>query len=151
MIPMRFKVCLTAATLAAAMTASLVAGYNITRGGHARCFDHWKAPRSARTMVNPIPATAASIHSGQVVYTQNCEACHGHNGKGDGPTGAFLSPHPANFTRPQFWKQSDGDIFWKITHGHSPMPSFQGSLSRHQRWDVINYLHKEFDPAGGGK
>lgn len=107
----------------------------------------WKAPASASKKTNPIPMTPASIQAGQAIFSQNCEACHGSNGKGDGPTGAFLNPHPANLTKASFWKQSDGAIFWKITHGHSPMPSFRDSLSRKQRWEVINYLRHEFDKA----
>jgi mono/diheme cytochrome c family protein len=105
----------------------------------------WKAPHSAWSKKNPIPMSPASIHAGHAIFSQNCEACHGANGKGDGPTGAFLNPHPANFTKASFWKQTDGAIFWKITHGHSPMPSFRDSLSRKQRWNVINYMRHQFD------
>ncbi len=105
----------------------------------------WKAPNSASKKQNPIPMSAASIQAGKSIFTQNCEACHGSNGTGDGPTGAFLNPHPANLTKASFWAQGDGAIFWKITHGHSPMPSFRDSLSRRQRWNVINYMRHQFD------
>ena len=105
----------------------------------------WNAPHSAWKKKNPIPMSAASIKAGQAIFSQNCEACHGADGKGDGPTGAFLNPHPANFTKASFWAQTDGAIFWKITHGHSPMPSFRDSLSRKQRWNVINYMRHAFD------
>ncbi len=109
----------------------------------------WKAPRSAAKKKNPIPLSPASIQAGEAIFTQNCEACHGSNGTGDGPTGAFLNPHPANLTQASFWAQGDGAIFWKITHGHSPMPSFRDSLSRKQRWEVINYMRHEFDKGKG--
>ena len=112
-------------------------------------FSHWKAPRHASKHKNPIPINSASIHAGEAIFTQNCVACHGANAKGDGPTGAFLSPHPANLTTAKFWKQTDGAIFWKITHGKSPMPSFQDSLSRKQRWQVIDYLRHTFGPGKG--
>jgi len=105
----------------------------------------WKAPHSAWKKKNPIPMSPSSIQAGHSIFSQNCEACHGASGKGNGPTGAFLNPHPANLTKASFWTQTDGAIFWKITHGHSPMPSFRDSLSRTQRWNVINYMRHEFD------
>jgi len=37
-------------------------------------------------------------------------------------------------------RQSDGEIFWKVTEGKSPMPSFKRDLTPDQRWDVVNYL-----------
>ncbi len=112
--------------------------------------DSWRAPARACKTKNPIPLTAESIQTGQAVFSQNCTACHGDNAKGDGPTASFLSPHPANLTTAAFWKQCQGAIFWKITTGHSPMPSFRDSLTRTQRWDVINYLNQTFNPAHAG-
>ena len=138
-------------TIAGFLTISLIAGYNIAVGGVVRFYSDWKAPKSAEKDPDPIPATAASVSAGHALFTQNCEACHGANGQGDGPTGAFLSPHPANLTTASFWKQGEGAIFWKITHGRSPMPSFRDSLTRKQRWDVINYIHQKFDPARRNK
>ena len=131
---------------AGALTVLFIAGYNTAVGAIAQVYDDWQAPAMAAKDPNPIPATPASINAGSALFTQNCEACHGADGQGDGPTGAFLSPHPANLTTASFWKQGEGSIFWKITTGHSPMPSFQDSLSKEQRWDVINYLHQKFDP-----
>ena len=127
---------------------TLVAGSGITAIstiGKPIELSSWKAPHSAWKKKNPIPMSPASIQAGHAIFSQNCEACHGSNGKGDGPTGAFLNPHPANLTKASFWTQTDGAIFWKITHGHSPMPSFRDSLSRKQRWNVINYLRHAFN------
>src|SRR5262245_27337806 len=41
---------------------------------------------------NPGPATP-----GQKLYAQHCAGCHGANGDGNGPAGAFLFPKPRNF------------------------------------------------------
>ncbi len=120
----------------------------ISTVGKPIALSSWKAPHSAWKKKNPIPMSAAAIQAGYAIFSQNCEACHGSNGKGDGPTGAFLNPHPANLTKASFLAQTDGAIFWKITHGHSPMPSFRDSLSRKQRWEVINYIRHAF---GKGK
>jgi high-affinity iron transporter len=34
---------------------------------------------------------------GRILYAQNCAACHGAEGKGDGSAGATLDPKPSNF------------------------------------------------------
>ncbi len=151
------KSCFLVLGIAAAtggITGSLDAAYQMAATGRVTGifhFDSWRAPARAKKITNPIPLTPASVQAGEVVYTQNCVACHGANAQGDGPTGAFLSPHPANLTKASVWAQGEGAIFWKISHGHSPMPEFADSLSRKQRWNVINYLKKSFDPAGAGK
>jgi len=111
-----------------------------------RTVNDWNAPPTADSVQNPVPMSDASIQDGLSLFTQNCVACHGADGAGDGPTASFLSPAPANLTTPDFWKQSDGAIFWKITNGNSPMPSFAGSLTDTQRWDVVNYLRHAFGP-----
>jgi len=47
---------------------------------------------------------------------------------------------PNFFTKEQFQKQPDGSLFWQITEGRKPMPSFKKDLSEEQRWQVINYV-----------
>ena len=37
-------------------------------------------------------------------------------------------------------QESDGALFWKITHGKKPMPAYESRLSPTERWNVINYL-----------
>jgi len=39
---------------------------------------------------------------GKVIFTTNCSSCHGESGKGDGPVGAALNPHPRDFTKAEF-------------------------------------------------
>jgi mono/diheme cytochrome c family protein len=40
----------------------------------------------AQELTNPIPATEASVARGRELYGQLCAACHGVQGRGDGPT-----------------------------------------------------------------
>ena len=37
-------------------------------------------------------------------------------------------------------EQTDGELFWKITQGRTPMPAYRGTLSQKQRWAMVNYL-----------
>ena len=100
----------------------------------------WTAPPSAEKVSNPVASNEQSIAAGKIVYTKNCYDCHGKKGKGDGPKSGDLDKGPNDFTETEFQKQSDGSIFWKITEGRKPMPSFKADLTTEQRWQVINYV-----------
>jgi mono/diheme cytochrome c family protein len=39
-------------------------------------------------------------------------------------------------------KATDGELFWKITEGRPPMPSYEHQLSETQRWQLVNYLRE---------
>lgn len=100
--------------------------------------DGWRAPpRSART-VNPIKVSADSLSAGQKVWKQECSACHGDLGKGDGPQAKKLDTKiPALSAISQ---QSDGELFWKVTTGRRPMPGYRKTLTDEQRWQVVNHM-----------
>ena len=66
--------------------------------------------------------------------------CHGPLGKGDGPGGKSLKPHPANLTSAKVQKQMDGEIFWKITNGRGPMIKWGPIILKADRWKLVNYI-----------
>ena len=84
----------------------------------------------------------ASANAGRGIYTQNCAACHGLQGLGNGPNAISLEKKPANFTR-AFYKQYP-DLFWfyRISEGiiGTRMPRFNETLSEEQRWYLVAYL-----------
>ena len=100
----------------------------------------WKAPPTAVNRPNPVPANAATIALGQKLYVNNCLICHGASGKGDGPGGAALEKRPADLGARIKAGETDGELFWKITEGRSPMLSWKGSLTETQRWEIVNYI-----------
>ena len=102
---------------------------------------NWSAPAKARKLQNPVPETAESIASGKMVYTQRCASCHGEKGDGKGEKAGDLSLEPTNFTDAHETSLStDGELFWKISEGHRPMPRFKDKLSENERWDLVNYI-----------
>jgi len=107
----------------------------------------WNAPSSAVKVSNPFPSNEQSIATGRAVYTKNCYDCHGKKGRGDGPKSGDLPISPRDFTKEVFQKQTDGSMYWKITEGRKPMPSFKKDLTDDQRWQVINYVRT----LGSGK
>ena len=112
-------------------------GLGVTGGIAA---DLWVAPAVASQKLNPTSADVDSIAQGKKLYSQACMACHGVSGKGNGPAAAALNPKPGNLTDMKMWTETDGAIFWKISEGKSPMPSFRSALTEAQRWALVNYV-----------
>ncbi len=107
-------------------------------------------PTPTTLAANPIPLTAESIDEGQEVFLNNCAACHGQDGEGDGPTAASLNPPPANLTEPHVAVHTDGDLHWWITNGIKPsMPGFGEALTEEEIWNVINYVRSLGGSASG--
>lgn len=97
---------------------------------------------------NPVVATPASVDRGQELYQASCTACHGLNGRGDGPLAATLNPRPADL-RIHVAQHTEGQLWLWISDGvpGSAMPSFRQVLSDDDRWNVINYLESQFGSA----
>jgi mono/diheme cytochrome c family protein len=94
-------------------------------------------------VANPIPPSTASIETGKTLYQQNCLACHGPTGLGDGPAGLLLNPRPADLQQHMIpGVHTDGQIYDWISNGYpgSPMPAFRETLSEEERWHVLNYI-----------
>ena len=103
--------------------------------------DDWQVPARATRKKNPLPRDdAISIEVGKAIYTKECAACHGGAGHGDGPSAARLSRTPPDIASDQVASQTDGSIFWKISEGHKPMPTFNAMISEDGRWHVVLYL-----------
>jgi mono/diheme cytochrome c family protein len=102
----------------------------------------WVAPASADKTVNPVGINDQSIAAGKILFAKNCEQCHGKKGRGDGPKSAELEKQVGDLTAPDFVKQSDGAIFWKITQGRKPMPTFKKDLTDNQRWQLVAYVRE---------
>jgi mono/diheme cytochrome c family protein len=100
----------------------------------------WVAPARAARKKNPVPADDASISAGKAVYTKECQQCHGEKGKGDGPASKDLTIKPHDLSSDVVVKQTDGALFWKLTEGRKPMPSYDKTLSETERWQAINYV-----------
>jgi mono/diheme cytochrome c family protein len=101
----------------------------------------WRAPPSAANRPNPVPVNANTIALGQKLYIGNCFTCHGSSGKGDGPGAAALEKRPADLgARIKATGEADGELFWKISEGRSPMITWKTTLSETQRWELVNYI-----------
>lgn len=96
----------------------------------------WTAPANAKAMKNPVKGVGNAKKSVET----NCASCHGAGGKGDGVAAAALPPpKPADWTSAKVQKQTDGELFWKITNGRGAMPPWK-HLSEKERWEMVNYI-----------
>ncbi len=100
----------------------------------------WQVPPSAESVKNPTTPDEATIAEGRKLYEQNCLACHGAGGKGDGPAAPFLGTKPGDLSTPDMWKYSDGNLFYKVTQGRGSMKGFASKLSDTQRWQIVDYI-----------
>jgi mono/diheme cytochrome c family protein len=75
-------------------------------------------PQMKLTAAGEIPSGEAAVVPIDQVFANYCSTCHGTAGKGDGPAGAALNPHPRNFTDAN-WQAatSDDRIFNVIKNG----------------------------------
>jgi len=96
----------------------------------------WVAPADAKAMKNPVKGVGNAKKSVET----NCVSCHGPMGKGDGPAAAALPPpKPANWTSAAIQKETDGELFWKISNGRGAMPPWK-HLPEQERWELVNYI-----------
>jgi mono/diheme cytochrome c family protein len=109
--------------------------------------DSWRAPDRAAAKQNPVAADDKSIAAGRDVYLHQCRSCHGDSGHGDGPDAVDITPTPRDLADSRIVEQSDGALFWKITRGKRPMPSFEKLTSENERWEVINYVRTLAPPS----
>ncbi|HXI32452.1 MAG TPA: cytochrome c/FTR1 family iron permease [Gemmatimonadales bacterium] len=91
-----------------------------------------------------MPTRPPSLERGRAVFTEQCTACHGAAGHGDGPKAAHLEgPHPADLADPRAMSGlAPLDIYRKVTIGvaGTAMPQFEETLSEEDRWAVTAYV-----------
>lgn len=94
------------------------------------------------------PPSPQLVALGKQVYSQQCAACHGISGRGDGEAAYLLYPKPRDLVAAKYrlvstWERvpTDQDLFDTITRGMpgSAMPSW-GHLPARQRWALVYYI-----------
>jgi len=103
----------------------------------------WEVPADQAKITSSVAFDANAVKAGEDVYLKNCKSCHGDPGKNNVLPG--LNPPPVDFTSEKFQKNSDGELFYKISSGRGTMPQFKAILNDEQRWQVIAYA-RSFNP-----
>lgn len=100
----------------------------------------WDAPEKFKTMKNPVKSDDASIKAGKTLFDKNCASCHGKTGLGDGPKARGLETFPGDFSKADFQKLPDGELFFKTKTGREDMPKYEGKIDDEGLWQIVNYM-----------
>ena len=110
---------------------------------------HAAAHRVDFTLPMPNKLTG-NAETGKAYYLQNCTACHGIEGNGNGPRAYFIFPKPRNFLAPgnraRFNRPA---LFNAIKNGVQgrEMPAWENVLSEQHIADVAEYVFQAFIKA----
>jgi len=114
------------------------------RPPHPYARRHLAAHAAVGGKLERMPTRPPSLEHGRAVFAQQCTACHGAAGHGDGPKAAHLEgPHPADLADPATMSGLVPlDIYRKVTIGvaGTAMPQFEETLSEDDRWAVTAYV-----------
>ena len=99
------------------------------------------------------PRSAPDLKRGAALYTVHCAACHGAEGRGDGPAAKGLNPVPANFhDRERMMQRSLYGLYSTVTLGvaGTAMNAY-GQLTDEERWALAFYVGALGLDAGKGE
>jgi mono/diheme cytochrome c family protein len=101
---------------------------------------------------NPLQPSPENIAHGKVLFDNLCAACHGDDGRGDGPVAkAGLLKHvPKNLVTGTAKDLPDGYIYAAIRNGILLMPAYKDAMSSDERWEVVMYV-RELEKAAEQK
>jgi len=101
----------------------------------------WVVPEEYKSLKNPLLATDSNLNAARQIYAEQCAQCHGERGQGDGPDARTHYPLPADLTDgKRMATVKDGEIFYQISEGRRPMPSFKRRLTQDQLWQLVLYV-----------
>jgi len=113
---------------------------------------NWDAPPDMKQKKNPVAPSDAALREAKSIFADKCANCHGDTGKGDGSDAMMYDPGPADLTDAKLMsKFTDGDLFYKITVGKKPMPSFEKRLTEQQRWEMVLLVRSLAGSTGANK
>ncbi len=98
----------------------------------------WPAPSLADS-----PDTPPSVSGGRVLWTENCQPCHGPTGKGDGPAAQNISDPLPDFSNSEMARSyAPAENFKVIKEGRIEklMPPWGNRLNDTQIWDLTAYV-----------
>lgn len=122
--------------------AVLLSACNFTLASDITPPPDYVSPTAMPTLGALVPAAPPDVQQGAAIFAQNCAACHGPKGLGDGPQSMQLPVTVPGIGLAEVARQAaPADWFKTVTQGNLDrfMPPFVGGLSDQQRWDVVAY------------
>jgi mono/diheme cytochrome c family protein len=88
---------------------------------------------------SPYALDDAAARRGAELFAIHCIACHGRDGRGDGPVSAKFPPAP-NLRHISICQRSDGFLYGTLTAGGRAMPTMREGTTSHDRWDLVAFV-----------
>jgi mono/diheme cytochrome c family protein len=83
----------------------------------------------------------AGAEEGRAIYVAKCQACHGAEGRGDGPAARALPKKPKDLSSPAFWTATtDEQVRNAITNGLPGTIMREFAMPAQQLTDLVAYL-----------
>jgi mono/diheme cytochrome c family protein len=102
----------------------------------------WIVPEDQKNIVNPQEYNLVNVKKGKELYIKNCKSCHGDPGKNNVLP---LVPPPVDITSEKMQKNTESELYYKITNGRVAMPQFKATISDDDRWRIVNFI-SNFSP-----
>lgn len=99
--------------------------------------DKWIVPDENAKKLSPFMFDDKSRTEGEQLFNTNCKSCHGEPGKANNQP---MDPPAHDPASEIYQKNTDGEMYYKITEGRITMPSFKNSIDPNQRWAIISYI-----------
>jgi mono/diheme cytochrome c family protein len=122
-----------------------------------RSFPYANSPEGREKAIlelkNPLGNAAYHLAEGQRLYNVYCIACHGKEGKGDGPVVKVLLAkdnyglQPPAYNSDQLKNISEGQIFYAMHFGKGNMGSYASQLSAVERWQITRFVQTLQNPV----
>lgn len=97
----------------------------------------WVVPEERRGRLSTFPFTDETRKEGERLYNINCLSCHGTPGKNNY---IALEPSPGDPATEKIQRNSDGEIFHKVSAGRGQMPSFRSVVTTEEIWKIVSYV-----------
>jgi mono/diheme cytochrome c family protein len=96
-----------------------------------------------QNLKNPLARNPEVLERGKERYGFYCIQCHGPKADGDGTVGQSFAPLPTQLLRRYVQKQSDGELYVKISLGFRRHPPLAATVAEEDRWAIIHYLRTQ--------
>jgi mono/diheme cytochrome c family protein len=87
----------------------------------------------------PYPLDDTAAKRGAAMFAIHCIACHGPQGRGNGPVSAKFPPAP-DLRHISICKRTDGYLYGTLTAGGRAMPTAREGTTSQDRWDLVAFV-----------
>ncbi len=90
---------------------------------------------------SPFALDEGAAARGRKTFAVHCVACHGKEGRGDGPVSDKF-PQAPNVRHVSICNRTDGYLYGTITAGGRAMPTLREGTTSRERWELVAYIRQ---------